>query len=221
MNSLSTIGNQPSCTWWNPDSWSVVIQYIPLAQANVSEAEPQKQAMWNCRCSHKRRASRILCCYHLVEILQLQSTARISLVSNCRPLKLLSGGNSVAEIHSENFCLSNCSPGHVIIMTSSGYSESETWIHSNNFPSLRSFVDSEGHSKRKERLIRTWHPCRDGSVSSGWWYWLLYVLHISKGNISAKLSGTWANAKKYTVRISNQESWRLKMSNPITKNSDN
>ena len=167
--------------------------YMP--QADESEAEPQKQAMWNCGCSHQSRAARNLGCSHLVEILRRKSTARSSLVSTwtCCPLKLWSGRNSAEEIHSKNF------------------------------PNLWSFADSEGHSKGKERRISSGHrsPCRDGSVSSGRGYWLLYVLHISKGNISAKLSGTWANAKKYTVRISNQESWRLKMSNPITKNSDN
>ena len=40
MNSSHTIGEQPSRTWWDPD----FRRYMP--QANVSEAKPQKQAMW-------------------------------------------------------------------------------------------------------------------------------------------------------------------------------
>ena len=85
-----------------------------MSQANVSEAESQKQAKWNSWCSHKSRAARILGRFHLAGNLRRKSTARISLVSICRPLKLWSGWNSAAEIHSRNFCLSNCSYGDVM-----------------------------------------------------------------------------------------------------------
>ena len=50
------------------------------------------------------------------KIQRRKSTTRIPLVSTCHALKLWSGGNSAAEIHSENFGRSNCSAGEVVII---------------------------------------------------------------------------------------------------------
>ena len=150
-------------------------QYIP--QAIVSEADPQKQAMWTCGWSHKSRqcqkvyvhsenfgelssdgnsAAEINGEYFLgLNLSSLQliiwrkfcrgnsaagNPVRISLVSsyqlrNLSSLNLSSDRNSAAEIHSENFCQSNCSRREAdIIWKFCG----GTWeIHSKSFPSLK------------------------------------------------------------------------------------
>ena len=64
--------------------------YMP--HATVSEAEPQKHAMWNGRRSPQKVA----------EILRRKSTAIISACLTALRGMLLSSGNSAAEIHSEN-----------------------------------------------------------------------------------------------------------------------
>ena len=101
-------------------------RYMP--QANVSEAEPQKQAMWNSWWSHESRAARVLgcfiwrkfCCgnpqqespkshlvvlsnYDLAEILRRKSTAIISACLTALREMLSSSGDSAAEIHGKNF----------------------------------------------------------------------------------------------------------------------
>ena len=92
-----------------------------MPQTDVSEAEPQKQAMWNGEQRHKskgakggnvkRRTSRarISVCYHAAEILQRksESAARTFPVSTYHLLNLSSGGNSAAEVHSINFNIDN------------------------------------------------------------------------------------------------------------------
>ena len=46
-------------------------------------------------------------------------TFRLSICSQWYVLNLPPGGNSAADIHSENSCLSKCSPGHFIIILTS------------------------------------------------------------------------------------------------------
>ena len=61
-----------------------------------------------CCAAYPGQATRISSCYLL---------ARISLVFlTYHPLNMSSGGNYAAEIHSKNFCLSNCSPRDVVII---------------------------------------------------------------------------------------------------------
>ena len=78
-------------------------------------------------------------------------------------------------------------------------------IHSKIFSSLWSFADSEGHSKRKERQIPSGHLCRDGRVSSGRGYWLLYVLHICKGKSVSQVEQT----RKISLSKTKNLAWML------------
>ena len=73
------------------------------------QTEPQKQAPKAGNVKWHTSTVRISGCYHPAEVLLRKSTARISLVSTCQsPVSChlrnsSSGGNSAAEIHSENF----------------------------------------------------------------------------------------------------------------------
>ena len=81
-------------------------------------------------------------------IMRRKSTARISLIWTCHlqespslnqqeiPLNKSSGGNSAAEINSENICQSNCSQRNEVINDSSS-GNSALGIHSENLSSLK------------------------------------------------------------------------------------
>ena len=88
---------------------------------------PQRESLWSQLVIFENLPS-----LNQLEILRRKSTARISLILPCHfrespqsqsiilstyhPLNISSGGNSAAEIHSKNFCLSKCPPRDVVII---------------------------------------------------------------------------------------------------------
>ena len=77
MNSSRTIGEQPSCTWWNPYSRSVHSTSQRVRSRATKAGNLKRRVL-----SQKESLKKLGCC-HMAEILRPKSTAKISLVSDC------------------------------------------------------------------------------------------------------------------------------------------
>ena len=101
----------------------------------------------------------------MAEILRPKSTARNSLVSSYLLLNLSSGGNSAAEIHSENFPSLNLSSLQLIIFST--YQQAEILLRKSpaRISQVSTYLEQLGYKGNEEEIIgsanlnRSRNPC--------------------------------------------------------------